>query len=153
MVSGTKPVRVSDIAYIATGERGLHLAVVQDLRSRRVLKWSNSSLVSTDLVLRAFWMPVLLCRPPKGPVLHSSQGSQYTTGAFVKALGGQQVIQSMSPKGSCWDSGPCEAFFSSPKNELTDGKAFPTRQAAQAAMFTHMEVFYDRQRLHSHSRI
>lgn len=29
------------------------------------------------------------------------------------------------------------------------GKAFPTRQAAQAAIFEYLEVFYNRQRLHS----
>ena len=52
-------------------------------------------------------------------------------------------------KGNCWDNAPSEAFFSSLKIELMDGKAFPTRQATQAAIFEYLEVFYNRQRLHS----
>jgi transposase InsO family protein len=59
------------------------------------------------------------------------------------------MIQSMSRKGNCWDNAPSEAFFATLKNELMDGKAFAGRRAAQAAIFEYMEVFYNRQRLHS----
>jgi transposase InsO family protein len=149
VVSGVNVAWVSDITYIATGEGWLYLAVVLDLGSRRVVGWSMSSRLSTDLVLRAFWMAVLVRRPPKGLIFHSDRGSQYTSHAFLQALKGQQMVQSMSRKGNCWDNAPSEAFFSSLKNELMDGKAFPIRQAAQAAIFEYMEVFYNRQRLHS----
>jgi putative transposase len=148
-VSGTNVVWVSDITYIATSEGWLYLAVVLDLGSRRVVGWAMSSRLSTDLVLRAFWMAVMLRNPPKGLIFHSDRGSQYTSQAFVKALQSRQMVQSMSRKGNCWDNAPSEAFFSSLKIELMGGQAFPTRQTAQAAIFEYLEVFYNRQRLHS----
>lgn len=148
-VCGRNVVWVSDITYIATSEGWLYLAVVLDLGSRRVVGWAMSSRLSADLVLRAFWMAVMLRNPPKGLMFHSDRGSQYTSHAFVKALQSRQMVQSMSRKGNCWDNAPSEAFFSSLKNELMGSKAFPTRQAAQAAIFEYLEVFYNRQRLHS----
>jgi transposase InsO family protein len=148
-VSRANVVWVSDITYIATSEGWLYLAVILDLSSRRVVGWSMSSRLTTDLVLRAFWMAVLSRKPPKGLMFHSDRGSQYTSKAFCRALERQRMIQSMSRKGNCWDNAPCEAFFATLKIELMDGKAFASRRAAQAAIFEYMEVFYNRQRLHS----
>ena len=108
-----------------------------------------SSRLTTDLVLRAFWMAVITRKPAKGLIFHSDRGSQYTSGGFAKALGRCGMVRSMSRRGNCWDNAPCEAFFSSLKIELMDGKAFPSREAAQMAIFEYMEVFYNRERLHS----
>jgi transposase InsO family protein len=149
VVSTTNTVWVSDITYIATAEGWLYLATVLDLCSRRVVGWAMSSRLSTELVLRAFWMAVLIRRPLKGLLFHSDRGSQYTSRGFRNALHRCQMVQSMSRKGNCWDNAPSEAFFSTLKTELMDGKAFASRQAARAAIFEYMEVFYNRQRLHS----
>ena len=148
-VSRTNAVWASDVTYIATSEGWLYLAVILDLCSRRVVGWSMSSRLTTDLVLRAFLMAVLRRNPPKGLMFHSDRGSQYTSRAFCKALERRRMIQSMSRKGNCWDNAPSEAFFATLKIELMDGKAFAGRRAAQAAIFEYMEVFYNRQRLHS----
>jgi transposase InsO family protein len=149
-VARVNAVWASDITYIATTEGWLYLAVVLDLCSRRAVGWSMSSRLSTELVLRAFWMAVLSRRPAKGLVFHSDRGSQYASHAFRGALRHTGVIQSMSRKGDCWDNAPCESFFSTLKIELMEGgKAFRSRQAAKAAIFEYVEVFYNRQRLHS----
>ena len=148
-VSRTNVVWASDITYIATSEGWLYLAMILDLCSRRVVGWSMSSRLTTDLVLRAFWMAVRRRNPPEGLMFHSDRGSQYTSRAFCKALERRGMIQSMSRKGNCWDNSPSEAFFATLKIELMDGKAFESRRAAQAAIFEYMEVFYNRQRLHS----
>jgi transposase InsO family protein len=148
-VARADTVWASDITYIATSEGWLYLAVVLDLSSRRVVGWSMSSRLTTDLVLRAFWMAVLMRRPPRGLIFHSDRGSQYTSHAFVRALRCCGMVQSMSRRGNCWDNAPCEAFFSTLKIELMDGKAFATREGAQSAIFEYMEVFYNRERLHS----
>ena len=150
VVATVNAVWVSDITYIATTEGWLYLAVVMDLSSRRVVGWSMSSRLSTDLVLRAFWMAVLTRAPPKGVLFHSDRGSQYASHAFRGALKHAGMIQSMSRKGDCWDNAPSEAFFSTLKIELMDGgKAFSSRQGARAAIFEYVEVFYNRRRLHS----
>jgi putative transposase len=150
VVATVNTVWVSDITYIATTEGWLYLAVVMDLSSRRIVGWSMSSSLSTELVLRAFWMAVLTRRPPKGLVFHSDRGCQYASHGFRAALARAEMIQSMSRKGDCWDNAPSEAFFKTLKTELMDGgKAFCNRQAAKAAIFEYVEVFYNRKRLHS----
>jgi putative transposase len=149
-VPAVNRVWVSDITYIATTEGWLYLAVVLDLCSRRVVGWSMSSRLGTELVLRALWMAVLRRRPPKGLLFHSDRGSQYTSHAFRKDLEYAGMRQSMSRKGDCWDNAPSEAFFKSLKTELTEGgKAFAGREAAKVAIFEYVEVFYNRTRLHS----
>jgi transposase InsO family protein len=148
-VSRANAVWASDVTYIATSEGWLYLAVILDLCSRRVVGWAMSSRLTTDLVLRAFGMAVLNRNPPQGLMFHSDRGSQYTSKAFCKALERRRMIQSMSRRGNCWDNAPSEAFFARLKNELMDGKAFAGRRAAQSAIFEYMEVFYNRQRLHS----
>lgn len=149
-VAAVNRVWVSDITYLATTEGWLYLAVVMDLCSRRVVGWSMSSRLSTELVLRAFWMAVLSRRPAQGLVFHSDRGAQYASHAFRAALRQVGAIQSMSRKGDCWDNAPSESFFNTLKTELMQGgKAFSSRQAAKAAIFEYVEVFYNRQRLHS----
>jgi transposase InsO family protein len=141
---------VSDITYIPTTEGWLYLAVVLDLCSRRVVGWSMSSRLGTELVLRALWMAALRRRPAKDLLFHSDRGSQYTSHGFRKALEHAGMRQSMSRKGDCWDNAPSEAFFKSLKTELMEGgKAFTSREAARAAIFEYLEVFYNRARLHS----
>jgi putative transposase len=150
VVATVNTVWVSDITYIATTEGWLYLAVVMDLCSRRIVGWSMSSRLSTELVLRALWMAVLSRRPPKGLAFHSDRGCQYASRAFRGALNHCEMIQSMSRKGDCWDNAPSEAFFKTLKTELMDGgKAFSSRQEAKAAIFEYVEVFYNRKRLHS----
>ena len=90
---------VADITYVPTWAGFVFLAVVVDAFSRRVVGWAMSSRLSTDLVLRAFWMAVMLRNPPRGLIFHSDRGSQYTSQAFVKALQSRQMVQSMSRKG------------------------------------------------------
>lgn len=149
-VPGVNQVWVSDITYIPTTEGWLYLAVVLDLCSRRVVGWSMSSRLAVELVLRALWMAVLRRGPAKGLVFHSDRGSQYTSHAFRKDLEYAGMRQSMSRRGDCWDNAPSEAFFKSLKTELMEGaKAFAGREAAKAAIFEYVEVFYNRRRLHS----
>jgi len=55
----------------------------------------------------------------------------------------------MSKKGDCWDNAVSESFFHSLKTELVHHERFKTRAEANQAIFEHIEVFYNRQRLHS----
>ena len=55
----------------------------------------------------------------------------------------------MSRKGDCWDNAPMESFFHTLKTELTHHKRYRTREEARRDIFEYIEVFYNRQRLHS----
>lgn len=140
---------VSDITYIATGEGWMYLCVIIDLYSRRVVGWSMSESLATDLVLQALWMAVLRRRPPTGLMFHSDRGVQYASDRFRRALKARLMRQSMSRKGNCWDNACAESFFSSFKEELIGDRIFTTRREAKRAIFEYIEIFYNRQRLHS----
>ena len=77
---------VSDITYVATSQGWLYLCVVIDLYSRKVVGWSMSSRMKTDLVLQALMMGLMRRNPPAELIFHSDRGSQYCSHAFKKLL-------------------------------------------------------------------
>ena len=85
-----------------------------------------------------------------GPqILHSDQGSTYSTAQYRQMLAKHAIRQSMSRKGDCWDNAPMESFFHSLKTELVMHCDYKTREEARASLFDYLEVFYNRQRRHS----
>jgi putative transposase len=80
---------------------------------------------------------------------HSDRGSQYTSKTFQRLLAELGITCSMSRAGNCWDNSAMESFFSSPKRERTDRKAYRTRVEAKAYVFDYIERFYNPRRRHS----
>jgi transposase InsO family protein len=139
---------VSDFTYIETAEGWLYLAVVLDLFSRRVIGWAMSQTMDTTLVETALRMALLNRRPPPGLLHHSDQGSQYTSASYLRRLTAALAQLSMSGVGNCYDNAVMESFFGTLKTECVTSP-FPTCQQACSTIFEYMEVWYNRQRLHS----
>ena len=142
-------VYVGDITYIRTREGWFYLATVIDLFSRAVVGWSMGSRMKADLVNDAILMAIWKRKPDKGLIFHSDRGSQYASDAYRKTLKTHGIKASMSKKGDCWDNAVAESFFHTLKIELVHHCDFETREEARAALFEYIEVFYNRQRLHS----
>jgi transposase InsO family protein len=106
--------------------------------------------LGVELAVKALLMALLHRRPPRGLVLHSDRGVQYCASAFRDLATERGVVQSMSRKGDCWDNACAETFFASLKTELIGSQIFVTREQARREIFEYMEVFYNRQRLHSY---
>jgi putative transposase len=140
---------LSDITYLDTAQGWLYLCVVLDVYSRRIIGWAFSSGLEATLVVRAFEMACQARRPTESVLFHSDQGVQYASLEFRQALLRLKVVQSMSRKGDCWDNAPCESLFSTLKLELNLRKLHGTKLETEALVFEWMEVFYNRQRLHS----
>lgn len=139
---------VSDFTYIETREGWLFLAVVLDLFSRRVVGWAMRSRMDTELVETALRMALLTRRPPAGLLHHSDQGSQYTSTTYLNCLNTALAELSMSGAGNCYDNAVVESFFSTLKTECVT-HVFATRAEARSTIFDYLEVWYNRQRLHS----
>ena len=88
-------------------------------------------------------------KPAKGLIWHTDRGSQYASDSHRTLLKDHGIIQSMSRKGNCWDNAVSESFFHSLKTELAHHYQFKTREEAKQTIFDYIEVFYNRQRLHS----
>ena len=140
---------VSDITYVSTEEGWLYLAVFIDLYSRKVLGWSMSSWITAELVLNAFRMAIAKRGYKVSPLVHSDRGSQYASDLFVDELKLRSCDQSMSRKGNCWDNAVAESFFGTLKTELIHNEKFKTKKEAEEKIFDYVEIFYNRQRIHS----
>ena len=140
---------VGDITYIYTQEGWLYLAVVIDLFSRKIVGWSMDSRMKAQLVNDALLMAIWKRKPSKGLVWHTDRGSQYASDSHRAILKEHQITQSMSRKGNCWDNAVSESFFHTLKTELINHCQFKTRNVAKQAIFEYIEVFYNRERIHS----
>ncbi len=148
-VDGADRVWMADITYIATQEGWLYLAVIIDLYSRFVVGWSMSARVTSQLTIDALTMALQRRRPTPALVHHSDRGSQYASGDYRIVLQKHKIISSMSRKGNCYDHAPVESFFGTLKTELIHHRKYRSRAEAKADIFDYLEVFYNRQRLHS----
>lgn len=141
---------LADISYVRTAEGWLYLAAVMDLYSRRILGWAMHPSMSDALTQRALTMALeRRAVKPRQLIHHSDRGSQYTSGSYQALLRRHQVQVSMSGTGNCYDNAPMESFFSLLKTELVHHERYATRQAARTSLFDYIEVFYNRQRIHS----
>jgi putative transposase len=139
----------TDITYIPTDEGWLYLAGVLDLCSRRLVGWSMADHMQTDLVADALTMALARRKPPAGLLHHSDRGVQYASDGYQSLLAEHGIQVSMSGKGDCWDNAVMESFWATLKTELVHQEHYQTRDQARASIFEYIEVFYNRQRLHS----
>ena len=142
-------VYVGDITYIWTWQGWAYLATVIDLASRRVVGWAVADHMRAELVCDALRMAITHRRPAPGLVFHSDRGTQYTSTEFTTLLTDHKMIQSMSRPRQCWDNSVAESFFASIKLECLDRQSWATLTQVRQAVFDYIEVFYNRQRLHS----
>ena len=142
---------VGDITYIKTNQGTLYLATVIDLYSRKVVGWSMDDTMKTKLVNDALIMAIKRRKPEKGLIWHTDRGSQYASDSHKNLLKEHGIVQSMSRKGDCWDNAVSESFFHSLKTELVYHETFKTKAQANEMIFEYIEIFYNRQRLHSYN--
>lgn len=140
---------VADITYIWTLEGWLYLATIMDLYSRRIIGWSLRDRLDKGLVIAALNMALKGRNLSACLILHSDRGSQYVSELYQLHLLKNGIICSMSGKGNCWDNAVMESFYRTLKVELIYQNKYETRRQAQRDIFEYIEVFYNRERLHS----
>ncbi|MDB5660491.1 MAG: integrase core domain protein [Cypionkella sp.] len=150
-VGAPDTVWVTDITYIKTLEGWLYLAVVIDLFSRRVVGWSMQSRITTDLALQALLMAVWRRKPKHRVMIHSDQGSQFTSREWQSFLRQHNLDASMSRRGNCHDNAVAESFFQLLKRERIRRRTYPTRAAARQDVFHYIEMFYNPKRKHTNN--
>lgn len=88
-------------------------------------------------------------RPAPGLIFHSDRGCQYTSTEFNALLDANEIRQSLSRPGQCWDNAVAESFFATLKCELVHRHVWPTRARARSTVFEFIEGWYNARRLHS----
>jgi transposase InsO family protein len=141
----------SDITYIPTEEGWVFLAIFLDLFTRKVVGLSMEDNMRVGLILKALQMALGRQNIASANELvgHSDRGSQYAAEAYTELLKAHGISAGMSRRGNCHDNAYAESFFHTLKVELIHRRKFKTRKEAVEAKFEYIEVWYNRQRLHS----
>lgn len=140
---------VADITYIRTRSGWLYLAVVLDLFSRKIVGWSMAPNMPAELVCSAMQLAVVQRQPPSGLIAHSDRGSQYASASYRALLARNDMQQSMSRKGNCWDNSVMERFFLSLKMERVWRRDYANHAEAIRDITEYIVGFYNNERLHS----
>lgn len=140
---------VSDLTYIWTWQGWIYLATVIDVFSRKVVGWAVQDSMETTIINDALAMALARRLPPPGLIFHSDRGSQYASNDFRSRLAANNIVQSMSRKGDCWDNAIAESFFATIKTELIDRRSWATHNQVTDAVHTWIECFYNGRRRHS----
>ncbi len=140
---------VCDITYIQTTQGWLYMAIVLDLFSRRIVGWEVSARMKKELVCSALEKAYQNRKPAPGLICHSDRGSQYCSHEYRRLLESYHMQQSMSRKAQCLDNACAETFFHSMKVEEFYGVPLRSKYHTIKAIREYIEVFYNRNRLHS----
>jgi len=140
-----------DITYIPTNEGWLYLAIVLELFTRKIVGYAMKETLHAALVSEALIAAIGRqdIQPEDELIAHTDRGSQYASDEYLKILSAANITASMSRKGNCYDNAMVESFFRTLKVEMIYGQKFKTRSEAAAAIFEFIEVWYNRQRIHS----
>jgi putative transposase len=144
---------VTDITHIRTHKGWLYLAVVVDLYSRMVIGWSMQSRITKDIVLNALLTAMWRRNPKNQVVVHSDQGSQYTSHDWQDFLKAHNLEGSMSRRGNCHDNAVAESLFQLLKRERIKKKICRTREEARSNVFNYIELFYNSRRKHGSNNL
>lgn len=143
-------VLVGDITYLPLQNgKWCYLAMLQDKFTRRIVGWSVSARMTTDLVLEAFNNARRRGLIGRKAIIHTDRGSQYAAVEYRRLLYIYGFRQSMSGKGNCYDNAQAESFFSRFKTELIEGGSFESVEQARTESMTYIDGYYNRRRPHS----
>jgi transposase InsO family protein len=138
-----------DITYLPTASGWGYLAVILDLHSRMVVGWALADHMRTELVEDALTVALGAREPTPERLHHSDRGSQYASKSYREHLAQHGIAVSMSRRGDCYDNAVVESFFGTLKQELVHHVRWADLAEARLAIHDYIEVFYNRQRLHS----
>lgn len=140
---------VGDITYIPTDAGFSYLAVLMDLRTRKIVGYSLGNSLHSQLVINALDQAIGREMPNKGLTIHTDRGVQYSAQSYREKLSENSFLASMSRQGNCYDNAFVESFFRSLKVELIYTKKFKDLEMVRKEIFDYIEVWYNRQRRHS----
>ena len=138
-----------DITYIRTATGWAYLAVILDLHSRMVVGWDLADHMRTELVENALDTALGVRDPSPDLLHHSDRGCQYASTTYRGRLAQHKIEVSMSRSGNCYDNAVVESFFGTLKQELVHHVRWANLADARFGLHDYIEVFYNRQRLHS----
>jgi len=138
----------TDITYLNTPRGWMYLAVVIELYSRLIVGYAIATHMEASLCVEALRMAYWRRKPAKGVIIHSDQGSQFTSHAFRQEASKYGMKNSYSRVGCCEDNAPTERFFRSLKHEHLCYKKVSNHDDMRLAVTDYL-AYYNSKRPHS----
>lgn len=137
--------------YLTNGTLRYNCTVI-DLYDRSVVASVNDRWITTELAVAAVKKAIQATNcDPKGLILHSDQGSQFTSLRFIPFCHGLGIQQSMSHAGCPYDNAPMERYYNTLKAELIYQYHFDTVSALDHAVSEFAYDWYNQIRPHSYN--
>lgn len=141
---------VCDITYIHVLRDGwCYLASVLDLHTKKIVGYSFSKTMDTEIVLTALNNAIKTQKPKAGLIIHSDRGAQYTSFSYQSKVKELEFLLSYSAKGCPYDNACIESFHAVLKKECVYLQKFIDYEHARSELFKYIEGFYNRKRKHS----
>jgi putative transposase len=148
-VTGPNQLWVADLTYIRLRREFVYLAVVLDKYSRKVVGWSLSKNLKSQLAIDALNRAIALRKPSPGLVHHSDRGVQYACGDYAAVLKQHGIIPSMSRPGNPYDNAFCESFMRTLKREEIRATEYRDIEHLREKLDEFIDGYYNKIRLHS----
>jgi putative transposase len=136
---------LTDITEHRTSQGKLYLCAVKDLWSNRIVGYSISERMTSDLAVNALSNAISL-RRCSGTIIHSDRGSQFRSTAYTAVIASHGLRGSMGRVGACGDNAAMESFFSLLQKNVLDTRTWSTREELRLAIVTWIETKYNRRR-------
>ena len=119
---GPRMVLLTDITYLPYDGRFAYLSTILDAFTKQILAYVLSPSLEEDFVLETINQLIEKhgVSLHAETIIHSDQGSHYTSHKFIDILYNKKLRQSMSRRGNCWDNAPQESFFGHMKDHIKD---------------------------------
>ena len=140
----------SDFTYLKYRGKWLYVATVLDVYTREIVGVSILNTHATQLVINALSSAILHRAPPR--IIHSDQGSEYTSADYTVLVQSLKIKQSMSAPGCPWENGYQESFYKGFKLDLGDPNRYDTLGELVAAVYQTIG-YYNQKRIHSALRM
>ena len=136
---------VTDVTQVKVGEQKLYVSAIKDLYNNEIVSYHMSLNNDNELVLETFRKAFEIRKDVTGLIVHSDQGSQYTSHDYHNMLPQVGAQISMSRRGNCLDNASIESFFSFLKTEGLYPYDIPTLDEAQRRIIQYFK-FYNEDR-------
>ena len=148
--SGPNEKWCTDFTYLhlADGAKRYNCSII-DLYDKFVLATMNSKRMDAELAIRTLQAALKNQSIPEGLILHSDQGSQYTSRAFTEFCEEKHIMQSMSKAGCPYDNSPMESFYGTFKAEFIRQNSFETDIELNKGTLDYVYGYYNHIRPHS----
>jgi putative transposase len=126
-----------------------HLACIMDLHTKKIVGYSFSRNMDTELVIKALQNAYKTQNPTEGLILHTDLGTQYTSKEFQNTLKSKGFKHSFSKKGCPYDNACIESFHAILKKEEVHQVKYLDFHSARRSLLEYIEGWYNRKRIHS----